>query len=112
MEYKQKYGDLELTDAAMDLDMALRSIRYEIAENLRTVNNQYCVEKYPTFYDVFVGYPASDDYDPVMQGLIGLGNRFITLGYALVDANDWTKDQVLRELLVLRAELKKKMRNL
>ena len=112
MEYKQKYGDLELTDPAMDLDMALRSIRYEIAENLRTVNNVYCEKKYPTFYDVFVRFPASDDYDPAMDNMIDLGNRFITLGYALTDVDDRAKDRILREFLSLRADLKNKMRGL
>ena len=111
MEYRQSFDKDALLST--DIDTALDSIRAELAENLLKINNEHCSVKLPIIADVFSkGFPASQDYDPIIEGIVPLGKTIIVLSHGTEGLSEYYKKQLLGTFLVQREELKNAMKNI
>ena len=110
MVYRQSFDRAALLD--IDIDTALDDIRAELAENLLTINNNFCPVKYSVIADVFTGFPASKDYDSAIENLVPLGKTIIVLSYSSEGLSDYYKERLLKNFLDKREELKAAMKNL
>ena len=108
MEYRQSFDRESLLK--LNMDEALDSIRAELAENLLNINNHYCATKFSVIADVFVNFPASDEYDHIIDEIIPVGKEIVTLSYGLEGLNEGFKSEFLKRFLDKREELKRLMK--